>query len=573
MDNKTLNNYNRWLESEVVSKEEKEILKSMTEKEIDDAFFKNIEFGTGGMRGILGPGINRLNTHIIKRVTIGFGLYLLEKYENAREMGVAISHDNRHMSREFTLLCVDIFNQMGINTFIFDSLRPTPELSYAVRYKNCCGGIMITASHNPKEYNGYKVYDETGCQLVPDQAKRLIEIIASLPNELDVTIPLYEKQGVNHIFDEKIDDDYVKLVKTVQVNPDLNKKGFKIVYTPNHGTSYVNAMRVFNECGYDVTPVLTQCNPDPDFSGTLSPNPEEAKSFIEPIKLAKEIGADLICMTDPDGDRVGLASKLPNGEYYLLTGNESAAILIDYLLSEKKKKGLLSKNGVIYNTVVTSVLGEKIAANYGVKTESFLTGFKYIGERIHHYEKLGNGPTFEFGYEESYGCLIKPFVRDKDGIQAILMYCEMALYYHLQGKNLLDVYFDLGKKYGYHQARLFNIYLKGSEGAQMMKNIMNELEEKPFKELLGNKVEKIENYFKLEGKNLLTNETYELKNLPLGDLIKFVFVDGTNICVRPSGTEPKCKFYIEVVAKNKEELDGINEKYYQALLDLYNIKS
>ncbi len=573
MEQKTFDNYKRWLDSSSVSDEDKAILKGMNDNEIDDAFFKNIEFGTGGMRGVLGPGTNRMNIHVVKRATIGFGLYLLEKYPNAKAMGVAISHDNRHMSREFTLLCVDILNKMGINTYIFDSLRPTPELSFAVRYKKCCGGIMITASHNPKEYNGYKVYDETGCQLVPDLANRLIELINSLPNELDVKVEGADKKGTNVIFDHKIDDDYVELVKKVQLNPDLDKSNFKIVYTPNHGTSYVNAMRVFKDCGYDVTPVLSQCNPDPNFGGTLSPNPEEAKAFIEPIKLAKEINADLITMTDPDGDRVGLACKLENGEYRLLTGNESAAILIDYILSQRQKQGTLSKNGVIYNTVVTSALGAKVAKNYGVGCESFLTGFKYIGERIHHYEKLGKGPTFEFGYEESYGCLIAPFVRDKDGIQAILMYSEMALYYHNQGKNLAQVYDELGEKYGHHQAKLFNIYFKGSEGAQSMARIMHELEVNPFTSLCGNEVEIIENYFKLEGKNIKTGEKCHIDNIPTGDLIKFIFKDGTNICVRPSGTEPKCKFYVEVIGKTKDELVGKNDEYYQEILKLYNIKA
>ena len=572
MEQKTFDNYKRWLDSSSVSDEDKAILKGMNDNEIDDAFFKNIEFGTGGMRGVLGPGTNRMNLHVVKRATIGFGLYLLEKYPNAKAMGVAISHDNRHMSREFTLLCVDILNKMGINTYIFDSLRPTPELSFAVRYKKCCGGIMITASHNPKEYNGYKVYDETGCQLVPDLANRLIELINSLPNELDVKVEEADKKGTNVIFDHKIDDDYVELVKKVQLNPDLDKSNFKIVYTPNHGTSYVNAMRVFEDCGYDVTPVLPQCNPDPNFGGTLSPNPEEAKAFIEPIKLAKAINADLITMTDPDGDRVGLACKLENDEYRLLTGNESAAILIDYILSQRQKQGTLSKNGVIYNTVVTSALGAKVAKNYGVGCESFLTGFKYIGERIHHYEKLGEGPTFEFGYEESYGCLIAPFVRDKDGIQAILMYSEMALYYHNQGKNLAQVYDELGEKYGHHQAKLFNIYFKGSEGAQSMARIMHELEVNPFTSLCGNEVEIIENYFKLEGKNIKTGEKYHIENIPTGDLIKFIFKDGTNICVRPSGTEPKCKFYVEVIGKTKDELVGKNDEYYQEILKLYNIK-
>ena len=432
LDN-TQKNYERWLNSPVVSAEDKETLKKMNEAQIDDAFFQNIAFGTAGMRGILGPGTNRMNIFTIKKACVGFGLYLLKVFKE--NVSCAISHDNRYMSREFTLECADILNKMGIKTYIFDSLRPTPELSYAVRVKKCSGGIMITASHNPKEDNGFKVYDEEGCQLVPSKIQLLLDIIASLPDELSVKVPEAKNKGENVILEKAVDDTYCALCESVQINPDLDKKNFKIVYTPNHGTSYVNAMRVFHDCGYDVHPVLSQCSPDPAFSGTLSPNPENPDAYIEPIKLAKKIDADLICMTDPDGDRVGLACKNKKGEYVLLTGNESAAILLDYIISERIKKGTLPKDPVVYNTVVSSSLGREICDSYGVKCESFLTGFKYIGDRIHYYEVHG-GPTFIFGYEESYGCLIKPFVRDKDGIQAILLYCEMALFYKLQGITL-----------------------------------------------------------------------------------------------------------------------------------------
>lgn len=564
-------NYERWLNSPRVSNEDKETLRKMSEIERSDAFFKDLEFGTAGLRGVLGPGTNRMNEHVVKKATVAFGLYIKEKFKDGTKKGVALSHDNRHHSRDFTLEASKILNDMGIDTYIFDSLRPTPELSYAVRYQGCVGGIMITASHNPKEYNGYKVYDETGCQIVPLKIARLIEIIGELPDELSIAVPSVEEKGVEHTFAKDVDDTYVKLVEGIQINPDLNKKNFKIVYTPNHGTSYVNAMRVFKDLGYEVYPVLSQCDPDPDFSGTLSPNPEDPRSFIEPIKLAKKIDADLICMTDPDGDRVGLATKLSNGEYRLLTGNESAAILLDYILSERKKRGDLPKDGVVYNTVVTSSLGAKIATSYGVKTESFLTGFKYIGERIHHYEELGKGPEFLFGYEESYGCLIAPFVRDKDGIQAILMYCEMALFYHQKGFNLVDVYDSLAKRYGYYRSKLFNIYFNGEAGAKKMKEIMEEIEEHPLTSLLGNKIKYFEDYFKLQKKDLDNGKTYPIENLMVGDLVKFIFEDNTNIAIRPSGTEPKCKFYIEVVGKNEKDTEGVDEKYYEALLKRYKI--
>ena len=571
MENKIVENYSRWLNSEKVSAEDKEILKNMDDATKDAAFFKDIEFGTGGLRGILGPGTNRMNYFTVKRVTVALGIYLKEFHQHAREKGVAISHDNRHFSREFALECSDILNQMGIKTYLFDSLRPTPELSYAVRYKKCDAGIMITASHNPKEYNGYKVYDETGCQMVPSKIEPLIRIINKLPNELEVEVPHDLKRGEQIILEKEVDDTYVSLCESIQVNPYLDKKGFKIVYTPNHGTSYVNAMRVFKACGYEVYPVEIQCKPDPDFSGTLSPNPEDARAFIEPIKLAKQIDADLICMTDPDGDRVGLACKNKDGEYTLITGNESAAILMDYLFSEKKKKGLLSKDGIMFNTVVTSELGKEIATSYGVKTEQVLTGFKYIGDRINYYE-IHNGPTYEFGYEESYGCLPKAFVRDKDGIQAILLYCEMALFYHKQGLNLVDVYNNLGKRFGHHKNKLYNIYLEGSKGAQKMQEIMNRAIHDPLKQIGGKDVVKFENYFDRKRYYTASRLIEDIQGIPAGDLVKYYLSDNTVVCIRPSGTEPKIKFYIEVVVDDPSVAEAKCDQIYEEVLKDLEVK-
>ena len=565
MEAKTIENYNRWLASDKVSKEDKEILKAMDDETKDAAFFKDIEFGTGGLRGILGPGTNRMNYFTIKRVVVALGIYLKEFHQHAREKGVAISHDNRHFSREFALECSDILNQMGIKTYLFDSLRPTPELSYAVRYKKCDAGIMITASHNPKEYNGFKVYDETGCQMTPTKIDPLIRIINKLPNELEVETPQGNIRGEQVILEKEVDDTYVKLVESIQENKDLDKTNFRIVYTPNHGTSYVNAMRVFKDCGYDVYPVESQVKPDPDFSGTLSPNPEDPRSFIEPIKLAKEIDADLICMTDPDGDRVGLACKTKKGEYALLTGNESAAILMDYLFSERKKKGALSKDGIMFNTVVTSELGKEIATHYGLKTEQVLTGFKYIGDRINYYE-IHNGPTYEFGYEESYGCLPKPFVRDKDGIQAILLYCEMALFYHRQGLNLVEVYNNLGKTYGYHKNKIYNIYLEGSKGTQKMQEIMNRAIFDPLTIIAGKDVTKFEDYFNKKRYYTASKMIEEISGLPVGDLVKYYLSDRTTICIRPSGTEPKIKFYIEVVVDDHTIAEKRCDEIYKELL-------
>lgn len=560
--------YKRWLESPVVSKEDKEILKNMSEAEKDDAFFKNVEFGTAGMRGILGPGTNRLNVYTVKKATIGFAKYLLEKYPTAKEDGVVISHDNRHMSREFTLLTAKVLSEHGIKTYIFDSLRPTPELSYAVRYVHAIGGVMITASHNPKEHNGYKVYDETGCQLVPDKIKRLVDIINALPNELEVTYTPVNHPAEIIMLDNKIDDDYVKEVEAIAINRNLPKKGYKIVFTPNHGTSYVNAMRVFKDLGYEVYPVEKQCSPDPDFSGTLSPNPEDPRSYIEPLKLAEEIHAQLVVMTDPDGDRCGLAYLSSKGDYRLLTGNQSAAMLMDYIFSERQKRGLLAKEGAMYNTVVTSSLGKEIADYYGVKTEQFLTGFKFIGNRIDYYEKLGHGPKFEFGYEESYGCLIAPFARDKDGLQAIIMYSEMALYYHLQGKQLDQVWEDLGKRFGYHEDKVYSISFAGSEGSAKMKAITNKLHTNPFIEINGLTPYKVDDFYKQE---TVEGDKKTPIDLPKSDVVKLYFKDGTNIAVRPSGTEPKIKFYIGVVGSSLKEAQDKPDNIYEEVKKVLEI--
>ena len=542
----TQQNFSRWLESPKVSPAMKDEMRKMSPQEVDESFFKNIEFGTAGMRGILGPGTNRMNFFTIQRAAVGFALYLFETFPKAKELGVVVSHDNRRMSREFTMQIADIFSKMGLRSYIFDALRPTPELSFAVRYKKACGGIMITASHNPKEYNGFKVYDQHGCQLVPAKIAKLIAIIERLPDELALEIPPSLNRGETVVLDSDVDEEYVRLVKEIQLNPALPKRGFKIVYTPNHGTSYVNAMRVFKDCGYEVYPVLSQVDPDPDFKGTLSPNPEEKKAYIEPIKLAQEIGAHFIVMTDPDGDRVGVSYLAQSGEYELFTGNQSAALLIDYLLGERKKKGLLAKDGVFYDTIVTSDLGRTIAKSYGLKVETFLTGFKFIGDRIQYYLEHG-GPTFEFGYEESYGCLIAPFARDKDGIQAILMYCEMALFHHLRGKTLDVVYDELQQKYGYRLDLSYSVEFKGSAGMQKMRDIMTRLSNRQIKEVLGQRVVEIRDYIN----SVTRSEKGEAPiDLPKADVVILVLEDGSTISVRPSGTEPKCKFYFGIKGTN-----------------------
>ena len=564
----TKENYLRWLNSSRVSEQDKEILRNMNQEQIDDAFFKDVEFGTAGMRGVLGPGTNRMNNFTVRKATVAFAKYLLELFPNAKEEGVVISHDNRHMSREFTLLSAETLNDFGIKTYIFDALRPTPELSFAVRYLKACAGIMITASHNPKQYNGYKVYDETGCQLVPDKIKRLLEIIDELPNELDVEYQKAAKRGENILLDNKVDDEYVRLVESIAINRDLDKSNFKVVFTPNHGTSYVNSMRIFKDLGYRIYPVMSQVAPDPDFSGTLSPNPEDPRAFIEPIKLAKEIDADLIVMTDPDGDRVGLGYKAKDGSYQTLTGNQSAALLMDYIFAQKKAKGTLSKDGVMYYTIVTSSLGRDVAEHYGVKVEEFLTGFKFIGNRIDYYEKLGHGPKFEFGYEESYGCLIAPFARDKDGCQAILMYCEMALYYFLKGMRLDEAWDDLSKRFGYHQDLTYSMEFFGSEGQAKMDNLMNTLHNDPFIEINGLKVVQVDD---IEKSVRLTKQSTSPINLPKSNVVKLYLEDGSIVTVRPSGTEPKVKFYIGTKLKEKPVDNSFPEALYKGIKEVLHL--
>ncbi|MCQ2799853.1 MAG: phospho-sugar mutase [Bacilli bacterium] len=565
-------NYERWLASPKVSEKDKEELRALSDKERDETFFKDIEFGTAGMRGYIGPGTNKMNEFTVKKACIAYGMYLLEKVPGSKEMGVVISHDNRFMSREFTLLSAKILNDMGIKAYIFDSLRPVPELSFAVRRMKAAGGIMLTASHNPKEYNGFKVYDETGCQLVPTKIERMLEILASLPDELTVEAPKAEKANETIMLGQEIDDEYVALVKGVQLNPDMPKAGFKIVYSPQHGASYENAMRVFQDCGYNIFPVEKQCIHDPAFGGTESPNPENAEAFTESIKLAKEIGAQLTVMTDPDGDRCGLAYLSSKGTYERLTGNQSAALLMEYLFSERKAKGTLSKDGVMYDTIVTSDLGRKIARAYGIKNESFLTGFKYIGHRIDHYEKKGYGPTCEFGYEESYGCIIQPFVRDKDGLQAILLYSEMALYYFNKGIPLDVAYEYLEKKYGYHMTITKSLSFFGSTGMAEMQKIMDKAHDNPPTEIDGMKVVVIEDYIKLQKRDLVKNEVTPL-DYDKAEVVRLIFEDSSWIAIRPSGTEPKCKFYVEVFQKDGVGLKERTEHLIASLLSLLGVKA
>ena len=446
-----------------------------------------------------------------------------------------------------------MLSSFGIKVYVFEDLRSTPELSYAVRKLGCAAGIMITASHNPKEYNGYKIYDENGCQFTPSKITPYIDIINSSGSEIDTQFGDYEPAGQIITLGKDIDESYVNEVKSILLNRDLDKKKIKVVFTPQHGTSLEVAKMLFDDLGYDVTYVEEQCSHDPFFSGTKSPNPELPEAFDLALEYAKKVDADIIMSTDPDADRCGIVVKQKNGDYRLFTGNETGAMLIDYVLSQRKKLGLLHENGIVFDTVVTSSFGRKVAESYGMNVESVLTGFKFIGDKIHSYEKTKE-KVFEFGYEESYGYLLADFVRDKDSLQALLMVLEMTNYYLQKGKTLEVVFDELQQKYGYHNDRVYSIYFEGQSGKKKMDSIMERVRTSPIKEVCGLKLTHYEDYSKSIVYSKDGEEISKI-DLPTTDLIKYYYDDGSTISIRTSGTEPKCKFYYGVVGKSQKEVD------------------
>lgn len=562
-----ISKYKDWINSPKMPIYLKEELLAMSKKAIDDAFYQDIDFGTAGMRGLLGAGTNKINIFTINKATVGFGNYLINNIKDAKTRGVVIAHDNRYMSREFTLEVSSILNQMGINTFIFPSLRPTPELSFAVRHLQNAGGIMITASHNPKEYNGFKVYDEFGAQLVPSKVEKLKFEIDKLPSFLDLDMQKADKIGVCTILDQEIDSIYINKVLDLQLHKDLRKDDFKIVYSPMHGCGSVFANQIFKDLGYDYFPVSSQFSVDPAFSNTKSPNPEEFVSYEEGIKIAKKVDADLVLITDPDADRLGLVFKNSNGEYIQLSGNQSAAILIDYILSIRKNRNLLTKNSVLYTTIVTSEFGSAIARSYGLKVKTFLTGFKFIGNEVQRQIDLKSDEVYEFGYEESYGLLVSPFVRDKDAFQALLLYAEMTNYYKKQGKTLDIVLNELLKKHGYYFDVTYSKMFVGVEGSKNMYLMLTHFRKTPLTIINSKKVTIIEDY--LVSKRFIGAKE-EVIDLPKSDVIKYFLEDGSSITIRPSGTEPKCKFYYcfiskESIKKAQEDALKTNQQLFEII--------
>lgn len=556
--------YEKWIGHPNLDPRYKDVLASMTDQEKNDAFYTNIEFGTAGMRGILGPGTNRINIHTIRKATQGFANYIQNAGEKACDMGVAIGYDNRHMSRELAFDCADLLAKNNIRSYVFDSLRPTPELSFAVRHLGCFGGIMITASHNPKEYNGYKLYDEKGCQLVPALAAQVIDQVNSIEDELAIDANVTEEQKkLIKVIGKDVDDVYYENVLSIQINPDV-KKDIKIVFSPEHGTANVPVRDIFKLTGYNCIPVEEQCTPDPDFSNTPTPNPEQPGAYELALKYAKENDADLILVCDPDADRMGVGVK-HNGEYVVMTGNQSGAVEIEYICSQLKEKGLMPEHPVMFNTVVTSDLGEKVAAYYGVETEKTLTGFKFIGEKVAKYE-ITKEKNYVFGYEESYGSLIKPFVRDKDAPQALLMLAEACAYYKERGKDLVDVLDELYDRHGTYEESQVALTLDGEAGANRIKEILADLRANAPKKIADTDVVKSEDYQECTIKE--GDSVKELTGFTKSNVLKYYLADGSWIAVRPSGTEPKCKFYYCIKGTDKADAHAKTEKFQKAMAEL-----
>ena len=534
----------KWKENENLDKSLKIELDSLNEANLYEAFYTDLAFGTGGMRGILGPGTNRMNIYTIRRANYGYGKYILQtKKPNP---SVVIAYDCRHNSRLFAEESARVLATMGIKVLLFDKITPTPELSFAVRKLKATGGIVITASHNPPNYNGYKIYDDQGCQLVPDLADIVIKEIEKAPDVFSIAAESFvslQQKGFVETIDNSIDDAYLSKVKSISVHKNLNKENFLVVFTSLHGTSSLLGQRLLQETGYSYIPVAEQMIADPNFTTVASPNPENPQAFDLAIQYAKEYHADICIATDPDADRVGLA-VLHQGEYVLLTGNQTGPILIEYLAKYRK----MNKKGVLFNTIVTSSLGAKIAEKYGIDVTSTLTGFKYIGEQAKNIENTDR--EFFFGYEESYGYVVSDFVRDKDSLQALLLCSEVACFYKNQGKTLIDVLESIYKEYGYFQDSVINITLAGASGAQKIEEILDYFRNEKQSNWNGLQIVVKEDY--LLQQRYENNQITKL-TLPQSNVIKYFLDDGSWFVLRPSGTEPKMKVYISVVTNSRQD--------------------
>ena len=546
-------------------------LENFSEKEKEEAFYAPLEFGTAGMRGIVGPGINRMNIYTVRQATEGLAR-LIETYgEEAKKRGVAIAHDSRHFSPEFALESAKVLVKHGIKAYVFEDLRPTPELSYAVRHLHTFAGIMITASHNPAAYNGYKVYGEDGGQMPPKDADALTEFVRQVENPLAVDVVTKEELEQSALFEwigEAVDAAYLEEIKSVSVNPALlsNTKDLSVVYTPLHGTGLMLTKRALDQAGFTGLNVVSeQATPDGDFTTVKSPNPEEAGAFEYAIRLGEETKADVLLATDPDADRMGAAVRQPDGTYQVITGNQIAAILLDYLLFAHQKAGTLPANAAAVKSIVSSELPTVIAEHYGAKMVNVLTGFKFIAEQIKNYEET-NAHTFMFGFEESYGYLVQPFVRDKDAIQAVLLLTEVAAHFKSEGKTLYNGLQALYEKYGYFLEKTISVTVQGLEGPAKIKALLDGLRKEVPSNFGGIKVALAQDFAvnqQVDAEGIVSEI-----GLPTSNVLKYILEDGSWIAVRPSGTEPKIKFYMGVKAATQEEAEEKLAKF-QKDLDAY----
>lgn len=565
--------YDEWLNSKVIDEESKKELLEIkdNEKEIEDRFYKDLEFGTAGLRGIIGIGTNRMNKYTVTKATQGLANYIIK--QGMQDRGVAIAYDCRIMSKEFseeTALCL---NANGIKTYRFEELRPTPELSFAVRELGCIAGIVITASHNPPEYNGYKVYWKDGAQIVEPTDKEIIAEVNNIVNFAKIKTMSRveaEEKGLYNTIGKEIDDKYISELKKLVVNQDaINKmqKDIKIVYTPLHGTGNMPVQRILKEIGFEnVYIVKEQENPDGHFPTVSYPNPEDPKAFVLALKLAKEVDADVILANDPDADRLGIYVKdTKTGKYIQFNGNMTGNLICEYILSQKKSNGTLPKNGAVIKTIVSSNMTDAIAKAYGVKLFSTLTGFKNIAKIIRSFEE-DNSYQCLFSYEESYGCIIGTHARDKDGIVAVMTVCEAAAYYKMQGLTLWDAMNNMYKKYGYYKEKQFSITLKGIEGAEKINEMMENMRKNPPKEIAGLKVISFGDY--KEQKITDENGNITSTGLPKSNVLYFELEKNAWICVRPSGTEPKIKFYMGVCEKSNEEAEKELDKLEKAVKEI-----
>ena len=542
--------YNTWKNYADLDAELKDELANLAGNDaaLEDAFYTPMEFGTAGMRGLLGAGINRMNIYTVRQATAGLAAFMLTLDEATRNRGVAISYDSRHHSQDFAFEAARVLGAQGIPTFVFESLRPTPELSFTVRHLHTYAGIMITASHNPKEYNGYKIYGEDGAQMPPKESDLITKYIREVDDLFAIKVASKEElidAGVLKVIGAEVDQDYLDQVKTVTINKELvaeEGKTMKLIFSPLHGTGAMLGEKALRQAGFEnFTMVPEQSKPDPDFTTVKKPNPEDPAAFNLAIELGKKEGADLLVAVDPDADRLGAAVRQPNGDYQLLTGNQIAAVMLNYILTAHKEAGSLPANAAAVKSIVSSEFATKVAASYGVEMINVLTGFKFIAEQIKHFEDT-NEHTFMMGFEESYGYLVQPFVRDKDAIQSLVMLAEVAAYYKKQGKNLYDGLQELFEKHGYYAEKTISLTFDGVEGAKEIADLMTKFRNDAPSEFAGYEVAALEDFAKSEKR--LADGTVTKIDLPTSNVLKYILADGTWIAVRPSGTEPKIKFYI-----------------------------